>query len=844
MGKKKLGKQRRDKYYQLAKETGYRSRAAFKLIQLNRKFEFLQKSRVCVDLCAAPGGWMQVAKQNMPVSSVVIGVDLFPIKTVPGCVSLQEDITTDKCRVAIEKELQSWKADVVLNDGAPNVGKNWLHDAYQQACLTLSALKLATHVLRTGGWFVTKIFRSKDYQPLIWVFKQLFKKVHATKPQASRSESAEIFVICQGYKAPDKLDPRFLNAKYVFEELDVEPQNKLSIYHPEKQKKAKPEGYPENDYTLHHKLSVTEFIASESAVDTLQRTSEIVMDDPEIANHPLTTAEIKECCKDIKVLGRKDLRALMNWWKAIKQVKTENKPENDEKTTGNEEKEEEKKDESEEDEHDLEELSRQVSELQEEEVRALKRKRKQTNKERKKLQDRLNLKMVLRGDEGPKLERDDMFQLTQIESSKALENITDNTPDILAESEPESDDELPKKPKYVRFEKDGGDHLDSSGKFYKPDDMSDLEEDSDSEDSDDIEKEGLGLSNSDQENEETDPAASSLKHQREENPLLTDLDPRNKREKKSHKAQLWFEKDIFKSLENEADEDYELDEMVEEYKKKGGKIIGDIKKNKESMKPEYESSDDENIDEDEETGSESETDFQPEKNNTKLPTEGKAGLEVVAKDGAAPSRKRKLKLDEEGLALGTLMVTSHKNKRNLIDGGWNRYAFNDDNLPEWFVADEDRHMRKEAPVPKELVSEYKMKLRELNVRPIKKVIEAKARKKKRAVRRLERAKKKMETLMDNVDVSDKEKAKQIRELYKKAKGNRKKEITYVVSKKHTASKRTRRPRGIKGPYKVVDPRMKKDNRRVKMSKNGKKRGQGPAPPKAKRSAKMGGKAKR
>eukprot|EP00461_Guttulinopsis_vulgaris_P001958 UN01959 len=203
---------RKEKFYKLAKEQlkGYRFRAAYELIQLNKKFNFLNGARAAIDLCAAPGGWLQILSKYMPVSSMIIGVDILPIiKPLPNVVTFQQDITTAACRQQLRKHLQGWQVDLVVHDGAPNVGggSSWVKDSYVQNELVLCALKLACEFLVENGTFVTKIFRSDDYMALTWVLKQFFKKVEVTKPIASREQSSEVFAICTGYLAPKKLTP-------------------------------------------------------------------------------------------------------------------------------------------------------------------------------------------------------------------------------------------------------------------------------------------------------------------------------------------------------------------------------------------------------------------------------------------------------------------------------------------------------------------------------------------------------------------------------------------------------------------------------------------------------------
>jgi 23S rRNA (uridine2552-2'-O)-methyltransferase len=192
-----LNRQLNDPYVAAAKAQGYRSRAAFKLLELDDRFKLITKSCRVLDLGAAPGGWSQVCLQRG--AGKVVGVDLLPIDPIPGAILIQGDFDTDDMPAKLT-DLMGGPADLVLSDMAPNTTGHAATDHIRIMALAELALHVASGILAPGGSFVAKVFQGGSEKDMLMPMKQRFATVRHAKPPASRKESSELYVVAQGFR--------------------------------------------------------------------------------------------------------------------------------------------------------------------------------------------------------------------------------------------------------------------------------------------------------------------------------------------------------------------------------------------------------------------------------------------------------------------------------------------------------------------------------------------------------------------------------------------------------------------------------------------------------------------
>ena len=195
----KLVDSKKDQFRRLAKDHGYRSRSAFKLLQLNKSYRILNKGYCVVDIGCAPGGWLQVALSEVGNKGKVIGVDLKKVEPIANTFIFQSSIEDENIINSILQITNSNNVDVVLSDLAPNVSGNWELDHARQIDLTKTALVLSRRILKNGGKVVLKVFQGDMLDELIDELKKDYKKVITTKPSASRQVSSELYLICICY---------------------------------------------------------------------------------------------------------------------------------------------------------------------------------------------------------------------------------------------------------------------------------------------------------------------------------------------------------------------------------------------------------------------------------------------------------------------------------------------------------------------------------------------------------------------------------------------------------------------------------------------------------------------
>ncbi len=199
MSKRWMSEHRRDHYYRKAKQLDYRSRASFKLMQIDDKFKLLKPGSIVADLGAAPGGWLQVAAERVGSKGRVVGVDLKEIEPIEGVVTIQGDMRKDET-VQDMLEALGGPADVVISDMSPNISGSYSMDHARSIDLCEHALEFAEKVLRPNGSLVMKVFEGDMMQDFLKRVKERFVEVRLTAPEATRTSTSEIYIVAKGYK--------------------------------------------------------------------------------------------------------------------------------------------------------------------------------------------------------------------------------------------------------------------------------------------------------------------------------------------------------------------------------------------------------------------------------------------------------------------------------------------------------------------------------------------------------------------------------------------------------------------------------------------------------------------
>lgn len=202
--KRWLAEHENDEFVQKARKLGYRSRARFKLEEIDERDHLLKAGLTVVDLGAAPGGWAEYAAARVGPKGAVIALDILPMEVIPGVIALQADFTEQPALDLLAAAIGTGnRVDLVISDMAPNISGISVSDQPKSMYLAELAMEFAVQTLKPGGSFLTKVFQGEGFDAYLKQLRQQFKSVASRKPRASRARSREMYLLAKGYSPAD-----------------------------------------------------------------------------------------------------------------------------------------------------------------------------------------------------------------------------------------------------------------------------------------------------------------------------------------------------------------------------------------------------------------------------------------------------------------------------------------------------------------------------------------------------------------------------------------------------------------------------------------------------------------